>query len=241
MSTSTPVSERRPPLSAQFDVFISHAGPDKGRYVLPLAEALGRRGVSFWLDERNLTIGDSLTMGINEGLQCSRYVLLCLSEAFLGRPWPEAELGAALAIENRLGQKRVLPVVLNSPEKVFARYPLLADKLYVPGENPRRVAEMVFDLLTGPEDVLRRPGLEVDAEVSDHLVLLSKRGNRALAVEEFLLRALADCPDDAQRHWIYYTLGRLRGSRAYGVLQEAMLSEHGLALKGVKAGLRLFS
>lgn len=241
MTTRAEISDHGLGHSALFDVFISHAGQDKDKYVLPLAEALELRGVSFWLDERNLTIGDSVTMGINEGLRRSRYVLLCLSDAFIGRPWPETELGAALAVQNRLGQKRVLPVILNSADKVFAHYPLLADKLYVSGDSPQRVADVIFDLLTGPEDILLQPGLEVDAEVSDHLAWLSKRGNHALAIEDFLVQALADCPDDTQRYWLYYTLGRVGGSRAYALLERAMLSEQGLALKGVKAGQRFFS
>ena len=241
MTSSKDIFDHSSANSARFDVFISHAGKDKDRYVLPLAEALELRGVSFWLDERNLTIGDSVTMGINEGLRRSRYVLLCLSDAFLGRPWPEAELNAALAVQNRLGQKRVLPVILNSADEVFERYPLLADKLYVSGDNPKLVADVIFDFLTGPENILHQPDLEVDAEISDHLAWLSKRGNHALAIEDFLVQALADCPDDAQRYWLYYTLGRVGGSRAYFLLEKAKLSEHGLALKGVKAGQRFFS
>lgn len=226
---------------ARFDVFISHAGHDKDKYILPLVEALELRGISFWLDERNLMIGDSLTNGINEGLRRSRYVLLCLSEAFLGRPWPESELGAALAIQNRLGQKRVLPVILNAEDKVLERYPLLSDKVYVSWNNPRRVADILFNLLTGPEDFLQQPAIEIDAEVSDLLALLSKRGNHALAVEDYLVQALADCPDDTQRYWIYYTLGRIGGSRVYALLERSTLSEKGLALKGVKEGQRFFS
>lgn len=229
------------PVSAEFDVFISHAGPDKQKYVLPLVAALERKGVTFWLDERNLSIGDSLTMGINEGLRRSRYVLVCLSQSFLGRAWPEAEMSAAMALQNRLGQKRLLPVVFDSPDEIFQRYPLLADKLYVAGTDLARVAETVFDLLTGPEDILRRPDLVIDAEVSDHLVLQSKRGTSALEIENFLVNALERCSDDANRHWIYYTLGRVGGSRAYSLLQQALLSESGISLKGVKGALRYFN
>ena len=229
------------PISAEFDLFISHAGADKKKYILPLVAALERKGLTFWIDERNLAIGDSLTMGINEGLRRSRYVLLCLSQAFLGRPWPEAELGAAMALQNSLGQKRLLPVVFDSPEAIFERYPLLADKLYVAGNDLGRVAEVVFDFLTGPEDILHQPGLVIDAGVSDHLILHFKRGKSALEVEDFLVKALGRCSDDTERHWIYYTLGRLGGSRAYSLLRQALLSESGISLKGVKGALRFFS
>jgi len=227
--------------SAIFDVFISYAGQDKKKYILPLAEALGEDGIRFWLDEYNIMIGDSVSMEINEGLRRSRYVLLCLSEAFLGRPWPESELGAALAIQNRLGQKRVLPVILNSADKIFAHYPLLADKCYVKGDIPKRVAKVVFNLLTMPENILKQPNLEVDAEVSDYLAMMSKRGKYVLAVEDFLVGQLAVCSDDTQRYWLYYTLGRIGGSRAYHILKKAMFTEQGLSLKGVKEGQNFFS
>ena len=225
---------------AQFDVFISHAWKDKEKYVLPLAKALELRGINYWLDKEKLGIGGSISMGINEGLRRSRYVLVCLSDAFLDRPWPEAELGAAMAIQNRLGRKRVLPVILNSEGKVFERYPLLADKLYMPGDNPKLVADVIFVLLTGPENILNQSDIEVDAEVSDHLAWLSKRNDYSLAVEDFLVRTLAICPDDTQRYWLYYTLGRIGGSRAYSLLEKAKLLEYGFALKGVKEGLSFF-
>ncbi len=221
-------------------MFISYAGPDKQKYVMPLVAALRHKGITFWLDERNLSIGDSLTMGINEGLRRSRYVILCLSQAFLERPWPEAEMSAAMALQNNLGQKRLLPIVFDSPEEIFRCYPLLADKLYLVGSDLGQVAEKVFNLLTGPDDILSKSRLVIDAEVSDRLVLLSNRGNCALEVEDYLVNALQRCSDDTERHWIYYTLGRLGGSRAYNLLRKALLSENDFSLKGVKGGLNFF-
>lgn len=112
------------------DVFVSHAGRDKEVYIKPLTEAFVSRGITFWLDNLEIAWGDSIVMKINEGLAASKFVLLCLSQAFLRRPWPEAELSAALSIQNNNGIKRVLPLILNGKDEVLARYPLVAGLAY---------------------------------------------------------------------------------------------------------------
>ncbi len=43
----------------QSDVFISHASEDKEAVARPLYQALKDAGVSAWLDEVNITLGDS--------------------------------------------------------------------------------------------------------------------------------------------------------------------------------------
>src|SRR5688572_1660795 len=93
-----------------WDVFISHAREDKVAVARPLAEALLRSGLRVWLDEQEISLGDSLTGKINEGLAQSRYGVVILSPDFLAKEWPKRELGALLAIELKHG-KRVLPVL----------------------------------------------------------------------------------------------------------------------------------
>ena len=117
-------------------LFISHAGADKAQYVQPLADRLVQRDVSFWLDNLEISWGDSIPLRINQGLRRSRYVLVCLSEHFLRRPWPEAEIASALAIQNDTGQKRVLPLILNSRDLVLKQYPLLAALSYREYQEP---------------------------------------------------------------------------------------------------------
>jgi len=112
------------------DLFISHTDADKEEYVLPLTISLLRHGITFWIDSEEIDWGDSITKKVNEGLAKSQYVLLCLSRNFLGRPWPEAEMNAALAIQNKTGEKKVLPLILNSKDELLETYPLLADLAY---------------------------------------------------------------------------------------------------------------
>src|SRR6266478_4098905 len=114
----------------QQDLFISHAGADQEQYIRPLADALTTQGLTFWLDTIEIEWGDNVTKKINVGLSDSRYALLCLSRHYLHRPWPEAEMTATLAIQNSGGNKRVLPLILNSKEQILQEYPLLAALAY---------------------------------------------------------------------------------------------------------------
>lgn len=110
----------------QQDVFISHASRDKDQYVYPLTAALSSQDVTFWLDDAQIELGDSVAGRIDEGLRTSRFALVCLSRNFLQSAWSEAEMYAVLAFQNSAGTKRVLPVILNSKEEVLRRYPLLS-------------------------------------------------------------------------------------------------------------------
>jgi hypothetical protein len=126
------------------DLFISHASADKARFIQPLADRLEERKVTFWLDNVAIGWGDSVPLKINEGLRLSRYVLLRLSKNFLKRPWPESELASAVMLQNATGQKRVLPLILDSKELVLQTYPLLAQLAYkVYPDSPDTLADEI--------------------------------------------------------------------------------------------------
>ena len=110
-------------------VYLSHCSADKEDYVRPFARSLEARGISYWLDEAELAWGDSLTHGINRGLAISEYVVCFISDAFIERGWPEAELGAALSAQFGGTGTKVLPVLISDSETVFIEYPLLRDRL----------------------------------------------------------------------------------------------------------------
>jgi len=113
------------------DVFLSHASPDKDTYVRPLACSLEDRDISYWLDEAELLWGHSLLKTISEGLEAARFVLVFISEHFISRPWPDAELRAALSREISSGEIRVLPLFICEPEHALAKYPFLRDKKWL--------------------------------------------------------------------------------------------------------------
>jgi len=130
------------------DIFLSHATLDKRQYVEPLAEALCERDVTFWLDSAEIGWGDNITRKLNEGLRSSRYALVCLSAHFLERPWPEQELSAVLSLQNTDGQRRLLPLILNSREHVLQTYPLIAGMSYREwGNGPSDTADEIANLV----------------------------------------------------------------------------------------------
>jgi hypothetical protein len=106
-------------------VFLSHSSKDKP-IIRQLATDLTAAGVSVWLDEQNIRVGDSISDSIAQGLAESDYFLIALSDASVNSEWVKHELNNALFSELSKRNIKVLPVLL-SPTKVPA---LLQDKKY---------------------------------------------------------------------------------------------------------------
>ena len=112
-----------------WDVFISHASEDKELVARPLSDLLRGNGVTVWLDENELRLGDSLRTKIDQGLAESRFGVVVLSHAFFAKDWPQRELDGLAALESPR-RKVILPVWHGVDHDVVARYsPLLASKL----------------------------------------------------------------------------------------------------------------
>jgi hypothetical protein len=111
-------------------VFLSHVSEDKEHIVRPFARALEAEGISYWLDEAELQWGDSLSRGINKGLAISEFVVAFLSESFITRGWPQAELGTALTAQTSTGRKKLLPIMVAERSAVVREFPMLGDLLH---------------------------------------------------------------------------------------------------------------
>jgi hypothetical protein len=112
----------------EFDVFISHASEDKTEVARPLADALKSAGLQVWLDEFELTIGDSLRRKIDSGLAASKFGVVILSHAFFRKEWPQKELDGLVARDDGM-EKVILPVWHNLTREDVVKYsPMLADK-----------------------------------------------------------------------------------------------------------------
>ncbi len=116
--------------SKTYGVFISHASEDKTEVARPLAQELERLGVKVWLDEFELTLGDSLRQEIDRGLTQSRFGVVILSPNFFRKEWTVRELDALVAIEG--DGKVILPVWHHLTKEQIIQYsPLVAGKLAV--------------------------------------------------------------------------------------------------------------
>ena len=118
-----------------WDVFISHASEDKEAIARPLAIALEGMGMTVWLDDHELTLGDSLRRSIDRGLSSSQFGVVVLSQSFFAKDWPNKELDGLAARED--GQQKVILPVWHgiSREEVYRYSPLLADRLAVSTEG----------------------------------------------------------------------------------------------------------
>lgn len=119
------------PPANQRDVFLCHAHADKELFVRPVAEALRSYGVSSWLDEAEIRVGDHIAAKINEGLRESRFVVVFVTSTFMKRNWPLAELHAAFGMEARKGEVVVLPILAVPAEDWAGKFPLFAEKMFL--------------------------------------------------------------------------------------------------------------
>lgn len=163
----------------QWDVFISHASPDKEHFVLPLAEALLTRGIRVWLDQWTIELGDSISTSISEGLRQSRFGVVVLSKAFFVRPWPKKELGALFAKESD-GASHIIPLWYQIEyAEVWEHAPLLADRMAARSdEGIPSIVERILRLLARDSDT-------DSALTPDTLRALTKRLFPNLPVDEF--------------------------------------------------------
>src|ERR1041384_3754034 len=74
----------------QYDVFLSHSAKDKA-VVREVAERLRKDGLKVWFDEWVLKPGDSIPAKIEEGLEHSRVLVLCMSATAFGSDWAHLE------------------------------------------------------------------------------------------------------------------------------------------------------
>jgi TIR domain len=117
-----------------YDVFLSHNAQDKPR-VRRLAERLKAAGVRVWLDEWLVKPGDLVAMKVEEGLEQSRVLLLCISPAALASGWVALERSTAVhrdpAIAGRRSSRSCWPTVLSRRRSGAA-------SMWTSARNPRR-------------------------------------------------------------------------------------------------------
>lgn len=113
----------------KYDAFICHASEDKNDFVRPLAQLLQQQHLEIWYDEFSLSIGDSLTQKIDEGLANSRFAIVVLSPNFFNKPWAIRELNGFSFREMLKKENIILPIWHRVKVDEVAKYSLpLADK-----------------------------------------------------------------------------------------------------------------
>jgi WD40 repeat protein len=94
-----------------FDVFLSHNKADKPR-VRRLAERLKAKGMRVWYDEWIVKPGDDIYLAVEQGLQATRILVLCMSQDALGSGWVGLERSTVLFRDPSNAGRRFIPLLL---------------------------------------------------------------------------------------------------------------------------------
>jgi hypothetical protein len=129
--------------------FLSHSSLDKS-FVRQLAADLTGAGITVWLDEQRIRVGESIPEKISQGLAESDFFLLVTSKNSLNSEWVKKELNSALVSEVQRRAVHVLPVRIDdSPlpgainDKKYADF----SKSYKDGLN-----DLIAAIKGGPND-----------------------------------------------------------------------------------------
>lgn len=125
-------------------MFISHRTADLTE-AIRLADELKAHGHDVWLDDDQIAVGDSIIEKINEGLEGTGNLVLCLSSSGVGpdeAPWTAREWMSTLARQLRGYDVRILPVRLTG----CALPAIIADY---------KCADLVQDWQAGMQELIR--------------------------------------------------------------------------------------
>lgn len=177
-----------------WDVFISHASEDKADVARPLADSLRDLGLRVWLDEQQLSLGDSLSRKINDGLSLSRFGVLILSKTFLEKDYPQREMQALLARQTA-DERYILPILHKVDHSVLKRkLPLLGDLLSMGTDSGiDNVAAAIYKAVRGlplayesPKGVRYFEAFDFPPELIDDALFAIQRLCSPSSAEEFL-------------------------------------------------------
>jgi small GTP-binding protein len=95
------------------DVFLSYSSKDKA-VVHSIADRLRADGLRVWLDAWEIRPGDSIPAKIEEGLEHSRVLVLCMSAHAFGSDWAELEAGTFRFRDPLNKERRFIPLRLDT-------------------------------------------------------------------------------------------------------------------------------
>jgi len=100
------------PAQFQFDVFLSHSSKDTA-VVRAVAKRLKDDGLKVWFDEWEIKPGDNIPAKIEEGLEHSRVLVLCMSANAFGSDWAQLEAGMFRFRDPLNHERRFIPLRLD--------------------------------------------------------------------------------------------------------------------------------
>jgi hypothetical protein len=121
-----------------YDVMLSYQSADeegvRSLGELIEAETLNGRPLRVWFASWDVKQGGNIVTGINQGLEKSRFIALCLSDDALSHEWPEAEQSAAIWMDPSGRRGRILTLLFKDcqlpPLLRFRKYIDMRDKKF---------------------------------------------------------------------------------------------------------------
>ena len=161
-----------------YDVFLNHSAKDKA-VVRDVAERLRGDGLRVWFDEWEIRPGDSIPAKIEEGLEHSRVLVLCMSVHAFGSDWAQLEAGTFRFRDPLNHDRRFIPLRLNdAPIKGS-----LAQFLYINWLTQDREQEYT-KLLEACRQPVKPPTMEVSStrkQVAEKAIQLNYKNTDMLA------------------------------------------------------------
>ncbi len=99
------------PKEYSYDAFFSYSAEDKAK-VHALAERLRDDGLKIWLDDWIIKPGDSIPLAIEDGLQNSRTLLVCMSNSYFESSWTGLERHTILFRDPANERTSFVPILL---------------------------------------------------------------------------------------------------------------------------------
>ena len=103
------------PSEAEYDVFLSYSSKDKP-IVRALAERLKADGLRVWFDEWEIRPGDPVFKRVEDGLESSRTLVLCMSENAFASEWTQLESHTFRFRDPVNKERRFIPLRLDDTE-----------------------------------------------------------------------------------------------------------------------------
>ncbi len=97
-------------MTFNWDVFLSHNSLDKPK-VARLADRLKKAGFKVWFDDESIAGGEDISAAVEEGLEQSRVLLLCMTPAAFESEWVRLERHTALFRDPSNRERRFSPVL----------------------------------------------------------------------------------------------------------------------------------
>ena len=222
----------------QIMIFLSHSSKDKA-FVRFLAGELQQCGYPSWLDENELTAGESLSARIEAALSSAEHVLVCVSQASIKSHWVNREIELVnQRAPGEQGGHRLIPCLLGQFGDADLP-PAFLDVLYVDFRSPVIYDAQMARLLTALSGDRRRRLPAFDADRSTHLIAVACDDAVRGWLVEFLIDCLPRHPDESERYWIYVTVAELSTQARVSWFSAALQNEHGFARKGVLESLEI--